>query len=401
MKRLPILCTHEYCTACEACRQTCPRNAIRMIQDEKGFLYPEINENKCVGCLLCENICPQLASTRNVNPAPSVYACWHLDDRIRKISSSGGAFSAIAEYILDLKGYVWGAVFSDGLKLTYQCINDISDLDKLRRSKYVQAEIGDAYIQIAEQLKTGNWVLYTGTSCHVRGLYAYLPETLHSRLVTVDFVCHGVPSPKVFSRYISWIEKRYGDRLSDFNFRDKSYGWDNGILTVGTFANIGKKKFYGKENSFFYGMLHDIFTRPCCYQCTSNGLQRESDFTIADFWGIGRKEKFEYDRDKHHGISMLALNSGKSYEIFNENLKNRLFYLYRPAEEAFENNWSYIHPVKNNPATQAFWSEFSKGESWNDVLQFLRPTLGEQCRLIVKRFLGPVISNKLRKLLKK
>ena len=208
---------------------------------------------------------------------------------IRLKSSSGGVFSAIAEYILKNGGIVWGAAYSKDLTLTYQYVENIEDLDRLRRSKYVQAEVNDSFKLIKEQLRVGKNVLFTGTSCHIRGLYSYLPKKLQENLITIDFICHGVPSPSVFKKYINWLEKKYNDKLVDFNFRDKQYGWDNGVLTVGYFQNQGKKIFMNDENSYFYGMLHDMFIRPCCHECQSNGLQRESDFTIADFWGIGRR----------------------------------------------------------------------------------------------------------------
>lgn len=370
-----------------------------MIPDEKGFLYPDIDENKCIQCLLCEKTCPILRENRSLHNLPEVYACWHKNAVIRQKSSSGGAFSAIAEYVLTLKGCVWGAAYTEKLRLSYQFVDQITDLDKLRRSKYIQAEVGDAFQQIKEQLRQGKWVLFTGTSCHVRGLYAYLPKDLCSHLITVDFICHGVPSPKVFKRYIEWIENRYGDELIDFNFRDKRFGWDNGVLTVGRFSHIGEKKFLNKENSFFYGMLHDLFIRPCCHQCTSNGLQRETDFTIADFWGIGRNELFDYETDKYLGVSLLALNSTKAVQIFNADLKERIVSVKRSLTEAYEGNWNYRYSARLNPKTPLFWSAFHKTDDWGNLLHFFNPTFSERCKLFVKRYMGPVIANKLRRLL--
>lgn len=398
-KIFPTLCGENDCTACGTCYQTCPHNAISMTKDEKGFLYPKINPNKCVGCLLCEKRCPIISSQRTVNPTPNIYACWHKDKDIRLKSSSGGAFSAIAEYVLRNSGIVWGAAYTQDLELTYQYVEKIEDIDKLRRSKYIQAEVNDTFKTIKAQLEEGFIVLFTGTSCHVRGLYAYLPQRLHKNLITIDFICHGVPSPAVFKKYINWLERRYEDKMIDFNFRDKQYGWDNGVLTVGYFRNKGKKIFMNNENSYFYGMLHDMFIRPCCHECKSNGLQREADFTIADFWGIGRKYKFKHQKERNYGISLLALNSEKARELYEAGVKNSLISFERPLQEAYEGNRNYRYSARRNPKTPDFWKEFLATDDWDEVLHFFKPTFSERCKLMVKKYCGPTIANRLRKII--
>lgn len=400
-KRLPILCNKNDCTGCATCAQICPQGAINMVKDEKGFLYPQIDSAKCINCLLCEKKCPVNELERMTNPSPTVYACWHKNMDIRLKSSSGGVFSAIAEYILKNGGIVWGAAYSENLVLTYQYIENIEDLDKLRRSKYVQAKVNDSFKLIKEQLESGRTVLFTGTSCHIRGLYSYLPKKLHENLITIDFICHGVPSPSVFRKYINWLEKKYNDKLIDFNFRDKQYGWDNGVLTVGYFKNKGKKIFMNDENSYFYGMLHDMFIRPCCHECQSNGLQRESDFTIADFWGIGRKNKFEHEHERNYGISLLALNSEKAHKIYKTGLRDSIVSVQRSQQEAYEGNWNYRFSAKRNPKTTMFWEQFQRTNNWEDLLSFFQPTFSEKCKLFIKKYGGPTIANKLRKIIGK
>lgn len=398
-RRIPILCDKKDCTGCAACKQICPQNAIFMEKDEKGFLYPQVDPDKCIGCLLCEKKCPIKSIERVTNPSPTIYACWIKDQNVRLKSSSGGAFSAIAEYIIKNKGVVWGAAYMENLQLTYQYVDNIEDLDKLRRSKYVQAEVNNAFLKIKDQLESGMTVLFTGTSCHIRGLYSYLPKRLYKNLVTVDFICHGVPSPAVFRKYIDWLERKYDDRLVNFNFRDKQYGWDNGVLTVGYFQNKGKKIFMNDENSYFYGMLHDMFIRPCCHECQSNGLNRESDITIADFWGIGRKIKFNYENEKKYGISLLALNSEKAHKLYDLGFKDSLVSVPRIQQEAYEGNWNYRFSAKRNPQTPLFWKKFHQTDNWEELLEFFQPTFSEKCKLFVKKYCGPTIANKLRKLL--
>lgn len=340
-----------------------------------------------------------LEDRRAVHDLPRIYACWHKSHEIRMKSSSGGAFSAIAETVLEQGGCVWGAAYAESLELTYQCVGQAADLDRLRRSKYVQCRVGDAFREVRALLAGGRTVLFVGTSCHVRGLYAFIPTALQERLITVDFICHGVPSPAVFRMYVDWLEKRYGDRLVDFNFRDKRYGWDNGILTVGTFARIGERTFMNAENSFFQGMLHDLFIRPCCYRCTSGGLRRESDFTVADFWGIGRKDKFAHEREKRFGVSLLALNSEKAVRTFQGGVKDKMFCIPRSLEEAYTYNRNYRYAARQNPMTEAFWAAFGRARTWDDLSAFFRPTASERCKLFVKKWLGPAVSNRLRRLM--
>lgn len=396
-KRLPHLCESVQCTACGACAQVCAQHAITMVADTHGFLHPHIDESACVGCLLCENKCPidHDDNERN-NKALKVVAAWHKDNDIRMTSSSGGVFTAISEYVLQKGGIVWGAAYEDGLHLSYQSVTDLDNLEKLRRSKYVQCEVGDAFLIIKEQLKSGKLVFFCGTSCHVRGLYQVVGNKLRDNLITADFICHGVPSPSVFAEYVKWIEKKYNDKLIDFNFRDKRYGWDNGVLTVGTFEKLGQRKFMDDENSYFTGMLNNMFIRDCCYQCSSNGLQRHSDFTIADFWGIGCDIPYSHQAEKTKGISMLAINSEKALNCFENYLQHRLNWEERSLEEAATGNSNYEYSSKPNPKADQFWRLFLQSSSWDGVVKFLRPTFVQRLKLIVKKTFNPQTTNKIR-----
>ncbi|MCM1372612.1 MAG: Coenzyme F420 hydrogenase/dehydrogenase, beta subunit C-terminal domain [Bacteroides sp.] len=399
-KNIPVLCASDLCMGCGACSQSCKSGAIAMVSDSHGFLHPVINLDKCIGCGLCAKKCPVGNDEYNRNDkARKVIACWHKDNEIRMTSSSGGVFTALAEYVLSLNGIVWGAAYDENMHLRYEGIDKVQDLGKLRRSKYVQCEIGDTFIQIKKQLADGKLVLFCGTSCHVRGLYQVVGSKLNENLITADFICHGVPSPKVFAEYIKWIEQKYGDKLVDFNFRDKRYGWDNGVLTVGTFRNIGERKFMNDENSYFTGMLNNMFIRQSCYQCTSNGLRRHADFTIADFWGIGRNVPYEHEMEKTKGISMCALNSNKAIKIFKSYLQNRLNWTERTLEEAVAGNSNYERSSICNPKAYLFWKTFENSKDWNGVIKVLRPTFVQKCKLFVKRYFGPVLANKLRKLI--
>lgn len=399
-KTLPVICTHDLCMGCGACSQSCKSGAIEMVADSHGFLHPIINEEKCIGCDLCTKKCPISKDDASRNEkAKKVIACWHKDEKTRLTSSSGGVFTAISEYVLSRNGVVWGAAYDDNMHLRYEGIDDILGLGKLRRSKYLQCEVGNAFNQVRSQLAEGKLVFFCGTSCHIRGLYQVVGDKYKKNLITADFICHGVPSPKVFVEYTKWIEQKYGDKLVDFNFRDKRYGWDNGVLTVGTFRNIGERKFMDDENSYFTGMLNNMFIRQSCYQCSSNGLKRHADFTIADFWGIGRNIPYEHEAEKIKGISMCAINSDKALEIFNTDLQNRLNWTERTLEEAASGNSNYEHSSVCNPKAGLFWKTFEISQDWNGVVKVLRPTFAQKCKLLVKRYFGPAIANKLRKLI--
>lgn len=399
-KRPPVLCPPDQCTACMACEQTCPTAAISMQMNERGYNLPHIDPSKCINCNACERVCPIINERVVPQEKPTVLACWHKDDNVRMVSSSGGAFSALAAITLSHGGYVWGAAYNEDMQVVYTYTDTEEVLNKLRRSKYVQCHVGDAFKKIKAQLTEGKEVLFCGTSCHVRGLLSFIPKTLKSGLTTVDFICHGVPAPGVFKTYIDWIERRYNDKVNEFNFRDKTYGVDNGVMSSAILKNKGKIKLIDKENSYMYGMLHNTFLRPCCLDCKSNGFLRESDFTIADFWGLGRKIPFTAENPREKGISLMALNSVKAKELY----KNKLLHINlnieeRTLQEALEGNGPYVKSAKAAANSETFWKEYQTAKSWDDVLHFFKPTLSEQAKQFVKVHFGPIIADKLRKLL--
>lgn len=389
----PILADRNNCTACGGCFQVCTHQAIIMQPDEKGFLYPLVDSSKCVLCRMCERVCPVVSprSVKNGIPKKS-YACWHKDKKIRMLSSSGGFFSAIAEYIINLGGIVWGAAYTAEMKVTYQYVDKIENLDLLRRSKYVQCEVGNAFVKIKQQLNEGNTVLFTGTSCHINGLLAFLENNKKlGNLITVDFVCHGVPSPKVFKSYLDWIEKRFADKLEDFNFRDKRYGcYNGGILTVGKFIHKGKKVFVDENNGFLLGMYRNLYLRPVCYQCKSNGLQRNADFTIGDFANVGKSKKYRYGAEKVYGISLVVLNSLKAEKIFES--CDLLVKEERCLEEAYMGNYNYRYSTPISSMSLSFWNSFLNANLWEDVLSYTKLPLLQKIKLYLKLALGPKLT---------
>lgn len=338
---LPILCEDIECTGCMACVSSCSKSALCIIQNDEGFYRPSFDAEKCIGCLLCEKSCPILLSKEKPTVKPLAFGCYSKSDSIRQKSSSGGAFSSIANKVLSENGIVWGAGYDYNMRLIYMPIERIDDLDRIRRSKYVQCYVGDTYFRIRKQLKEGKSVLFCGTPCHVAGLYGYLgyrPENL----LTIDFICHGVPSPLLFANYLKWISEKYQDRVVDYIFRDKKFGVNYNVATTITFANSGKKHLYGKENCYTLGFCKDKTIGSSCYNCHFRDTQRLSDFTIGDFHGntYSGEQKFR-------GVSCLMANSDKAKIVVNS--LDQIIIEEVPLETIINSNPSYTKPNSGTP----------------------------------------------------
>lgn len=391
----PVLCSESECTGCEACKNSCPEACITMQSNEKGFLHPVIDYGRCGGCKLCEKSCPVLNKpVLNRSVQPKVYACWHKNDEVRMRSSSGGVFSALAEMVLDQGGVVFGAAYGENLHVHHIGIEKAEDLDKLRRSKYVQSEIGDTIKQVKQYLENGRQVLFVGTPCQVVGLYAFLGEE-YDNLLTADLICGGVPSPKVFNRYVESIEKHYKTKLSDINFRNKRHGWENN-----TVIGISSKDEYhlrGARNSFFYGYRLHIFLRHSCYQCPAQGLPRPGDITIADFWGIKKDSHISQNKiDK--GISLLMINKITSISEIVSSIKKWVVLYEREFNEAGAGNKvMFIPPIKPS-SREDFFNEFKLLSYETIAKKYLKYPLKRRMVQFVKESLGAGILSRLRSL---
>lgn len=354
-KRYPNLCSKEYCTGCGACDNACPQNAITLLPHDDGFYYPNINKSKCIKCLLCETSCPVINLKESSNfQKPYVYACWNKDKNIRNESSSGGAFSAIAMYILKKGGYVVGAVYDESMNVKHVMIDSVDDLHKLRGSKYVQSRIGNIFTEIKLKLKSGKLIFFVGTPCQVSGLKFYLKKE-YDNLICCDFICHGVPSPLLFNKYINWLETTQKEKIKDFNFRNKIHGWYDALRVVNK-----EKIIKGKYDSYFFGFNKNITLRESCYICPSIGLPRKGDITFADFWGIGMKYKYS-DSDINKGISLVMANNEKGKYIINCS-KQYMNIKERPFDEAIERNKPMIYPSNRPQIRDIFYKDLNKTE---------------------------------------
>lgn len=334
------------CCGCGVCSNICAKKAICMQPDEEGFSYPVINNDLCVECGLCFTVCPTASEKEILNYPLLSYAAWNKNVAIRYKSSSGGLFTVIAETILDRGGVVYGASWENGLQLTHIGVEDRTGLEKLRGSKYLQSDMGTCYLEIRNHLRNNRWVCFCGTPCQVAALRLFLRND-YERLITLDFVCHGVPSQKVFDAFVTELETRKGVRLDTFNFRDKDInGWAcNSPSSSGLSLRTKKRKKYAFDKAMYVYMnafMKGMISRESCYSCKFSQKKRVSDFTLGDFWGV--REVFPDMKDAAKGVSMLFANTEKSRD-FLANIQESVVLQSCPVDEVAARNHNLNHPT--------------------------------------------------------
>ena len=300
----------EQCCNCKACANICPKNAIEFKIDKLGFEYPFVNESVCVECGQCVRVCV-FNSDKGGNVPIEGYAVRHKEFNICRRSSSGGMFTAIAEYIISKGGIVYGCAFNEHMTPYHIGVDTFEGLGKLRGSKYVQSDMGNTYRSIRGNLGKGKLVLFTGTPCQVAALYSFLGKMDTTNLFTVDLVCHGVPSVDAFKKYLSYLEKKFSRKITSFRFRDKKYEWERPSISVG-FDNK-YKRWFANEDVYYENFRKSLLQRPSCFFCRYANEKRFGDFTIGDFWGY---QKGNLSMSKKEGISCCLINTPKAKSIF-------------------------------------------------------------------------------------
>ena len=306
--------TDKYkCTGCMACLNICPNDAIEIIKSKDGFAYTKINKEKCIGCNLCRKVCPSNKYYKNEYNAPEYYAAFNLEEKDRIKSSSGGMVSLIAKTTLKKKGVVYGVALEEKQAKNIRIDNE-KELYKIMGSKYVQSEIGHTLKNVKQDLDDQKQVLFTGTPCQIEGLRSYLNKD-YNNLTCVSIICHGVPSPEIFKKYIEEKEKKNSSKLKKINFRNKQLGWHNYNIEY-EYDNGKKEVVPASKDIYMSGYLKDYFLRECCYNCQMKyGEKSTADIIIGDFWGI-ESTLPEIDDDK--GVSAIVINSAKGKDIFEE-----------------------------------------------------------------------------------
>lgn len=335
------------CCGCGACVNVCPRNAITMVEDEYGFLYPSIDHEKCVKCGLCKKVC-SYQNNKNMNMPTATYAAASKNDATLKKVASGGIFSVVAENVLEENGVVFGATLefqNDKLVPMHIAIENKEELYKLQGSKYVQSIIGTTYQEAKKYLNSERKVLFSGTPCQIAGLKSYLGKE-YDNLITIDIICHGVPNVKWFQDYIMVLEKKLNAKVYDFAFRDKSRGQGMNARINYYDQNNNKKVLYkdGHLISFFHYFLQMETYRENCYSCPYAGPKRVSDITIGDYWGVYNVHAAEMknsNMSNTKGVSCVLINSERGKEVFGS-VQDRL----NIFESTFENVAKYNMQLK-------------------------------------------------------
>lgn len=349
------LIPREDCTGCSACASACPAECVSLAADERGFLHPVVDHSKCIDCGLCNRVCPVLNEDSFKSPAGShFFSCKHRDDDVRRNSSSGGFFYELANMVISEGGVVCGARFSSDYKKVYHSLAfTFEEFQPMRVSKYVQSEMRDTYNRVRDVLKTGKKVLFTGTPCQVVGLKAFLMKDYYN-LISIEVVCHGVPSQKVWDYYLSSLEKEYDSKVSSVSFRDKREGWRNYHITIG-FDNGIVFSEPGKDNAYMKSFLTDLNIRESCTRCHFKRFASGADITMGDFWGSTELGD-SYSDDV--GISVLGLHTEKAKQLF-DTLQDKVKGVRRLSEkEAFVFNESYSQSANKHPDKNLFFDQY-------------------------------------------
>lgn len=353
----------QNCSSCAACANVCARSAISMQLDAEGFYRPVIDAEKCVQCGACERVCPWSKPVVNPNVAdvsPKTLAAYAKDESVRLQSSSGGIFTVLAERVLDDGGVVVGVAQTAPTRFGHVVVENKADLAKLRGSKYVQADVGLVYREVRSLLKAGRKVLFSGTPCQVAGLYAVLGKTATSAdLTTVDIVCHGTPSVKVFEKYIAEIEKGKSAHVLSTRFRDKRNGWRLFSMTSSLNTISGDCFQFSKtlrEDKFMRVFLQNICLNSSCADCRYGKLPRIADITLGDYWGIS---KYHPEMNDDKGTSVVLLNTTHGSELF-DSVADKLAQCDSKVEYAIAGNPCIVRSSKPHPLRNDFFASLNQ-----------------------------------------
>lgn len=377
----------ELCCGCSACKNICPKTAISMRPDEKGFLYPVIDQKLCIDCGLCRKVCPfpQGFVHPDVLPSPSVYAAKNRTEQVRMTSSSGGLFVPLSDLILSRGGVVYGARFDENHRVVHARAKTREERDLFKSSKYVQSDLNGVFQDIAADLKNGIEVLFSGTPCQAAGLQTYLDKRKIDKgsLAVCDFVCHGAPSPLIFEAYQAFMEQKYGSKIKSLTFRAKStikstqdmrIAFENGTVYQAPSA---------WEDPYYRMFLNNLILRPSCYQCTFTTTKRASDITLADFWGV--EKAFPQFADKK-GESLALLNTSKGEALFQAVLP-QLEVIEPSLEHCVKGNPNLKHPSSCKQPLEQFWDEYESRGFGFVVQKYGRRTAKERVKAIIVKTL--------------
>ena len=407
---------NQNCCGCSACLQRCPKQCVSLQEDSEGFLYPKIDDEVCINCGLCEKVCPIINRTAKIEPL-KVLAVKNTNEEERMSSSSGGVFLPLAREVICKGGVVFGAVYDEHWEVHHVYAENIEDVYPMMGSKYLQSRIENTYKEAESFLKQGREVMFVGSPCQIAGLRTFLRNKEYPNLLAVDFLCHGVPSPGIWRRYLA---ETYSKDALKYHCRRQAAAGKNSVLLLSLNAKspIGDIKFRDKcesgwkkfrfvvreksaskadkntvlssdihyDNPFMRGFLSDIYLRPSCYECKCKNGVNHSDLTIADFWGINQIAP-EFDDDK--GVGLVLLNTKKGEEYF-----SRLPMDMMPSnlEKAHYYNGGFKEHTKAHPKRDQFFFLIENGKSIKAAVEIcLRLPFKQRVVRVVKRIVKKVV----------
>lgn len=367
------------CCGCSACMQSCPVNCIRMCQDAEGFFYPQVDEKACIQCGKCQRVCPVL-NKQTVDDELLAHAiAFTTEEAVRKNSSSGGVFSLLAEEILKQNGVVFGAAFDGHLNVHHIGVRDGQGLELLRGSKYVESRIEDTFSEAKTALEAGKPVLFSGTPCQIAGLHCFLGKE-YEHLYTVDLICHGVPSPKVWQRYLDCRQSEQGTHVQRACFRDKNSGWKTYSVKM-EFDDTAVYEQCFEKDPFMRLFLQDICLRPSCYACRFKRLNRVSDLTLGDAWGVGKYKK-EMDDDK--GTSVILVHSKKGERLL-QAVEGQLRTDVRKKGKILPSVLCGRRPVIAHPNREKFFEKLDQAKEFDELIGCLSLRFSQSVWMLCKR----------------
>lgn len=325
---LTIIENIDNCLGCSACKAVCPNNCISMLPNLEGFLQPIVEETNCSGCNMCTEVCPAINPPKN-QTIKEIYYGWNKDESIRRASASGGAFSAFAEKVLEKGGVVFGAVYDNKLQKVIHVSSEKLDYCKQRKSKYVQSDLQDTFLEAKQYLNSNRFVLFSGTPCQIHGLKNFLGDKYKELLITCDFICGGNPTMKILNEHLSLLENTYNSKVINFDFRSKDpYGWSTLALQV-AFENKKIYNFPVQIDYYFLTFLTEkLFLKESCLNCIYR-KRHVSDIIMADFWGF---DKYKPEINDEKGISLVMANSLEGQK-FISTISDKL--ILNPIEEKY------------------------------------------------------------------
>ena len=375
------ICDQEQCSGCTACQAVCSLSAIKMARGEHGFLYPEIDNEKCVNCGKCRNICPVFNKYLDKGKIPNAYAAKNNNEQIRSKSSSGGVFELIAQEVISQGGVVVAPAFDPEFAIRHTMIDDCARITELLGSKYVQSDVGCCYKQVLEVLEQGRRVLFSGTPCQIIGLKSFLKKEYES-LLTQDIICHGVPSPESWVKYLQYRKKvASADKILRVIFREKKL--DGSAVLKIEFSNGSVYEGDYTKDPFIKSYLSNLNLRSSCLDCSFKQINRGSDITIGDFWGVERCCPQMADGK---GVTLILAHSEKGEEIIT-NLASKMEYCKVSFTEAIKDNTSYSHSTKGNPFREKFLLTVTAKNFEKNVKKYAGTHLAAKLRRGFKKFL--------------